>query len=150
MYTLKRTNSADLDFQKLVHELDQYLAIINGNKNDFFVQHNKLDLITHVLVAYEGSEAVGCGAMKDFTENTIEIKRMYVPIEKRCKGIAKFILDELQKWAQELGYKKCILETGDKMDDAIALYQKNNFNRIPNYGPYVNNESSICFEKNIY
>lgn len=35
MYTLKRTNSTDLDFQKLVNQLDQYLAIVNGDKNDF-------------------------------------------------------------------------------------------------------------------
>ncbi|MBK7232032.1 MAG: GNAT family N-acetyltransferase [Saprospiraceae bacterium] len=149
MYTLKRTNSTDLDFQILVNQLDQYLAIVNGDKNDFFVQYNKIDLIKYVLVAYEGNDAVGCGAMKEFAENTMEIKRMYVPLEKRGKGIAKSILNELQKWAQEMGYKKCILETGDKMQDAIGLYQKSDFNRIPNYGPYSNNETSICFEKEI-
>lgn len=58
-----------------------------------------------MLVAYEGNDAVGCGAMKEFPENTMEIKRMYVPLEKRGKGIAKSILNELQKWAQEMGYK---------------------------------------------
>ncbi|KXK17392.1 MAG: N-acetyltransferase GCN5 [Candidatus Parvibacillus calidus] len=45
MTTIKRTNSDNLDFQKLVVELDKDLAQKNGDTNDFFVQFNKIDQI---------------------------------------------------------------------------------------------------------
>ena len=147
MYSIKRTNSDNLDFQKLVFELDKDLAIKNGQTNDFFAQYNKIDLIKNVVVAYEADQPVGCGAMKEYEEGIIEIKRMFVPIEKRGKGIAGKILTELQVWAKELGYKKCVLETGDKMIEAINLYKKNNFCIIKNYGQYAEVENSVCFEK---
>lgn len=149
MYTIKRTNSDNLDFQTLILELDKELAIKNGETNDFFAQYNKIDLIENVVVAYEADKAVGCGAMKKYENGVMEIKRMFVPIEKRGKGIAGKILTELQVWAKELGYRKCVLETGDKMTEAIGLYNKRNFKIIPNYGQYANIKSSICFEREI-
>ena len=147
MYSIKRTNSDNLDFQKLVFELDKDLAIKNGETNDFFAQYNKIDLLKNVVVAYDSDQPVGCGAMKEYEEGIMEIKRMFVPIEKRGKGIAGKILTELQVWAKELGYKRCVLETGDKMIEAISLYKKNNFCIIKNYGQYAEVENSVCFEK---
>jgi hypothetical protein len=32
-------------------------------------------------------------------------------------------LTELEKWALELGYSKCILETGKRLPDAVRLYE---------------------------
>ncbi|QQT25944.1 GNAT family N-acetyltransferase [Sphingobacterium spiritivorum] len=148
-YTLKRTNSDNLDFQKLVLELDKDLAIKNGETNTFFAQYNKIDSIQYVVVAYEADKAVGCGAIKEYGKGIMEVKRMFVPVEMRGKGIAGKVLEELQLWAKELGYRKCILETGDKMIEAIGLYKKNHFKVIPNYGQYTNTKSSICFEKGI-
>lgn len=149
MYTLKRTNSDNQDFQKLVFELDKDLAIKNGATNSFFAQYNKIDLIKHVVVAYEASTAVGCGAIKEYESGVMEVKRMFVLPDTRGKGIAGKILAELQVWTKELGYNKCVLETGDKMIEAIGLYKKNNFKIIPNYGQYATIASSICFEKAI-
>ena len=39
------------------------------------------------------------------------------------------------------------LETGLKQPEAIRLYEKNQYNRIKNYGQYAEVESSVCFEK---
>lgn len=147
MITLIRTNSNNNDFQSLVLELDKDLAIRNGDTNDFFAQYNKIDLINNVVVAYVNNEAVGCGAIKVYDNQTMEIKRMFVPKHQRGKGVAVLVLQNLELWAKELGYKKCILETGDKMHEAIGLYKKCHFKVIPNYGQYKNVSSSICFEK---
>lgn len=149
MLTLKRTNSDNTDFQQLVLMLNKDLEKRNGVVNDFFVQFNKIDEIKNVIIIYENHQAVGCGAMKKYDDNTMEIKRMYVPLENRGKGIATKVLQELEIWAKELGYKKCILETGNKMSEAISLYKKNSFKIISNYGQYVNITDSICFEKTI-
>ncbi len=145
--TLTRTNSANPDFQMLVRDLDKDLAIRNGEENDFFAQYNKIDLINHVVLAYSEHTPVGCGAMKAYDPVTMEIKRMFVPAEMRGKGIAIAVLTELENWSRELGYQKCILETGKQMPEAIALYKKCGYRIIPNYGQYVNVESSVCFEK---
>lgn len=67
----------------------------------------------------------------------------------RGKGFAYQNLLELEKWAQELGYKECILETGIKQPQAIALYLKCGYERIPNFGPYKNVIESVCFSKRL-
>ena len=149
MYKIKRTDSDDSDFQKLVVELDKDLAIRDGEDHAFFAQFNKIAAIKHVVVAYEDDDAVGCGAIKEYEENVMEVKRMFVPLEKRGKGIASIVLGELESWAKELGYPKCILETGKKQPEAIRLYQKNNYTTIKNYGQYADVESSVCFEKQL-
>jgi GNAT superfamily N-acetyltransferase len=87
--------------------------------------------------------------MKEYDKSTMEIKRMYVPIEMRGKGIAVAVLNDLECWAKELGYVRCVLETGDKMLEAIGLYKKSGYKIIKNYGQYENVVSSICFEKEL-
>lgn len=149
MNTVKRTNLDNPDFQKLVSELDKYLAIRNGAANDFFVQFNQIDQIKHVVVIYENEQPVGCGAMKEYDPRTMEIKRMFVPVEKRGAGLASSVLTELENWAKELGYSRCILETGEEMTDAVGLYKKSNYKVIPNYGQYENVADSVCFEKKL-
>ena len=72
---------------------------------------------------------------------------MFVPTEHRGRGIAKDILKELESWAVELSFKRCILETGLKQPEAIALYTKSGYTSIPNYGQYQGMYNSVCFEK---
>jgi len=103
-----------------------------------------------VIVAYENDKAISCGAIREYSTVTMEIKRMYTLPENRGKGIATKILNGLEKWASELSYKKCILETGKRQPDAIWLYKKNGYKTIPNYGKYVAMENSVCFEKEIH
>ena len=59
------------------------------------------------------------------------------------------VLAELESWAKELAYTKCVLETGIKMPEAIGLYRKMGYQSSPNYGPYAGKELSRCFEKTI-
>lgn len=147
MLRLVRTDSSNQDFQNLVKSLDIELKQRDGEEHTFFAQFNKIDMIRHVVVAYQNDVVVGCGAMKEYTSGVMEIKRMFVPLAQRGKGIAGNVLAELEEWAQALGYNKCILETGLKQPEAIRLYEKNKYLRIPNYGQYEKVSSSVCFEK---
>jgi len=145
---LLRTDSNNADFIALVKHLDADLAIRDGDDHPFYDQFNKIDSIKHTVVAYdENRRAVGCGAIKQFETGTMEVKRMFVPVEQRGKGIAKEILSELEIWAKELGNRKCILETGIKQPEAISLYKKSGYNFMDNYGQYEGVENSVCFEK---
>lgn len=149
MIRLTRTNSGNEDFQALVKELDIDLKIRDGEEHSFYAQFNRIDSIKCAVVAYDDGEPVGCGAIKEYAVKTMEVKRMYVPLKKRGKGIASLVLQELEKWSKELGMEKCILETGKKQPEAIRLYEKNNYHIIPNFGQYQNVENSVCFGKEL-
>lgn len=146
---LKRTDSQNADFQALVRELDHELAIRDGAEHGFYAQFNKIDAIRHVVVAYREDEPIGCGAIKQYSEGVWEVKRMFVPKQKRGSGVATVVLGELERWARELNAAKCILETGLKQPEAIRLYEKNRYRLIPNYGQYAGVDNSVCFEKDL-
>lgn len=149
MYKLIRTDSDNTDFRELVMQLDKDLAIRDGDDHAFYAQFNKIATIKHVVVAYDGATSVGCGAIKEYENGTMEVKRMFVTPDNRGKGIGSVVLKELEAWAKELGNNKCILETGEKQPEAIQLYKKNGYNIIPNYGQYKDVAASVCFEKSI-
>lgn len=147
--TIRRTDSEDPEFQSLVKMLDADLAIRDGAEHSFYSQFNKIDKIRHAVVWLENGTPIGCGAIKVFSDEAVEVKRMYVAPEGRQKGIATRVLTELETWARELGFTKSVLETGKRQPEAIALYEKNGYVRTENYGQYVGVENSVCFEKNL-
>jgi putative acetyltransferase len=144
---LIRTNSDYSDFQSLVVLLDRDLKIRDGNEHKFYAQYNKIDAIKNVVVAFVENEAVGCGAFKPFSDDTVEIKRMFVKPEFRGRRIAQNILVELETWAAELNYSGFVLETGLKQPEAIRLYERSGYQKIPNYGQYIGVENSLCMQK---
>lgn len=147
MTTLVRTDSKNQDFVNLVKLLDADLKIRDGEDNAFYSQFSKIDLIKQAVVAYKEGRPIGCGAIREYQSVRTEVKRMYVAPEGRGRGIAKKILAELESWAEELGYEGCVLETGKRQPEAIALYKKMGYRVIENYGPYAGIENSVCFEK---
>lgn len=149
MIRIVRTNSENKDFILLVEKLDAYLKITDGDEHEFYNQFNGIDVLNHVVIAYQNENAVGCGAFKTFNDNSVEIKRMYTKPETRGKGIATEILKALEIWASELEYTSCILETGIRQKEAVQFYKKNNYTIIPKYGQYVNMDNSLCFEKEL-
>lgn len=146
---ITRTDSSNPDFRTLVALLDQELLVRDGEEHVFYASFNKLDNIAHVVVAYADHTAVGCGALRKFSEDSAEVKRMFVLPAHRGKGIAGAVLVELENWAREQGFAACILETGEKQPEAIRLYQKGGYIRIPNYGQYQGISNSICMRKSI-
>nr|WP_321452236.1 GNAT family N-acetyltransferase [uncultured Carboxylicivirga sp.] len=146
---IKRTHSADIAFIELVKQLDADLALRDGEEHGFYAQFNKTDEIKHVVVIFNNERAVACGALKQYDEQTMEVKRMFTQATERGNGFASLVLQELEIWAAQLGYSKCILETGIRQPEAIALYNKNGYSLIPNYGQYKTVEDSRCFEKRV-
>ena len=150
MTTVKRTNSDDPNFQELVKLLDLELQERDGEEHSFYAALNTTNSLNYVVVAYDQDEPIGCGALRTYAKDVMEVKRMFVPLEKRGQGIASTILTALETWCKELGIKKCILETGKNQPEAIALYKKNQYKIIPNFGKYEGVENSVCFEKELY
>lgn len=149
MLTVTRSSSDNPHFISLVKLLDADLAERDGSEHSFYAQFNKIDRIKYVVMAFENGKPIGCGAIKEFTREAVEIKRMYVLREERGKGIASKILRELEEWARELSFKSCVLETGKRQPEAISLYLKNGYQRTENYGQYAGVENSLCFAKKL-
>ncbi|HSR17647.1 MAG TPA: GNAT family N-acetyltransferase, partial [Ignavibacteriaceae bacterium] len=92
MIKISRTDSTHPDFINLVKYLDAELAERDGKEHPFYAQYNKIDKIKYAVVAYENDEPVACGAIKEYSPDTMEVKRMYTLPESRGKGIATSIL----------------------------------------------------------
>lgn len=149
MFTLIRTNSDDPDFQELVKLLDLELQERDGEEHLFYAALNKTNTLNYVVVAYDQDEPIGCGALRGYSNDTMEVKRMFVRLQQRGQGIASTIMKALEDWCKELNIRKCVLETGKNQPEAIALYKKNQYHIIPNFGKYEGVENSVCFEKEL-
>jgi putative acetyltransferase len=149
MTKLIRTTSDNPDFEKLVVQLDAYLAILDGEDHAFYSQFNKSSLLKNALIYYIDENPIAIGAYKEYDAETAEMKRMFTLPEYRGKGIASKILNELEVWAKEENYKISLLETGILQEDAIYLYQKLGYKIIENFGQYAGVENSVCMMKKI-
>ena len=149
MIELVRSSSNNNDFIALVNQLDADLAKRDGDEHAFYAQFNSIEALKHVIIAYDYKKPVGCGAMKSFDGKSMEIKRMFTLPEYRGQGVAAKILKELESWALELNHERCVLETGKRQPEAIALYKKWGYISIPNYGQYAGVVNSLCFEKKL-
>lgn len=150
MTKLARTKEGHEDFQHLVTLLDQDLETRYAQDRSVREAHTTIDPAARVVVAYHGSEPVGCGCFRPTPESqTVEIKRMFVHPRWRGRGVAKTMLQELETWARTEGYTWAKLETGMKQPEAISLYQRSGYGRIENYEPYRNVPQSVCFGKEL-
>jgi putative acetyltransferase len=147
--SLKRTDSNNADFRALITLLDQDLNDRYGVLQLEYNEHNHIDFIDTVVIAYLGDVAVGCGCFKKFNEQSVELKRMFVDESQRGKGLASTMIKELEQWAVELGFNTMILETGTLQHEAIRLYQHLGYELTENYEPYVGMEFSICMKKKL-
>jgi putative acetyltransferase len=72
---------------------------------------------------------------------------MFVAQEHRGRGYSKAMLATLERMARESGYDAVRLETRPLQTAAIALYERQGYVRIPNYGIYEGKQSCLCYEK---
>jgi putative acetyltransferase len=112
-------------------------------------QHNKVPDIQTAVIAYINNEPVASGCFKQYTANTVEIKRMYVKKAFRGEGLSKLVLQELEAWALDNGYRYAVLETSIHFMAARRLYETNGYQIISNYPPYKDLTESVCMKKEL-
>lgn len=101
------------------------------------------------LVAYDNGTAVGCGGLRVIADGVGEVKRMYVAPAMRGTGVSTAILKALEDWAVEHHLHSLKLETGDLLVAAQRFYEREGYQRVPPFGPYVESSLSICYEKQL-
>ena len=95
--------------------------------------------------AWEGSELLGCGALKELDSRSGEIKSMRTAKAHRRKGVASKILEHIIKEAQRRAYDCLNLETGaiPEFAPARALYIRYGFEYRGPFADYIHDPNSV-------
>jgi N-acetylglutamate synthase-like GNAT family acetyltransferase len=142
----KWTDGTDKDFQRFYLETENYYSkIVGGLKNrTAFVPYNISESITDVIIAMLDGEAVGCAGLKKYSDDDVEVKRVWVEPEYRGKHISTEMMNLIEEKAREMQFSRAILQTRPIMKDAVKLYEKRGYTLIDNYPPYDKLEGAIC------
>ncbi|MFD6858843.1 GNAT family N-acetyltransferase [Rhodococcus sp. NPDC060090] len=148
----------DPDVQELIDEVQLEYVRRYGSYDDTELHPNEF-LAPHglFLLAHEHGTPVGIGGWraKDSThagllDGDAELKRMYVRTDARRRGIARRVLDALERTAADAGRRRVILETGSEQPEAIAMYASAGYDPMPErYGHYADTEAALYFCKNL-
>jgi GNAT superfamily N-acetyltransferase len=71
---------------------------------------------------------------------------MFVVPAMRGRGIGRAVLTALAAEGRRLGVDRLVLETGERQKEALVLYGRAGFVRIPAFGEYVDSSLSVCME----
>lgn len=143
------TDGGNPAFISLCHALDDFLnQLVGGAENRAeYVPYNALDDIHDAIVIYDGDCPIGCAGFKKYDDTCAEVKRVFIRQDYRGLGISHRLMTLLEAAAKEQGYRYFILESGEPLITAMALYRKIGYEVIPNYGPYRDMPESICMKK---
>jgi GNAT superfamily N-acetyltransferase len=139
-----------LDAAVLIKELDGHLGPLypRESRHGFTVEQLLREAVAFFVMREDGMPA-GCGGVKLFGTAYGEIKRMYVRPQFRGLGLGKLMLQHLADYARQQGVTVLRLETGILQSEAIGLYERFGFQRIPPFGEYKEDPLSLFFEKRL-
>lgn len=144
--TISKGNINAKEAKELIDDLSCELNKITGDSGRGSFMNSDMDNPRSIfIIAREDGKAVGCGALREISSETAEIKRMFS--RKKTSGIGSKMLEYLEARAKEFGYKKIVLETRKRNENAVKFYLKNGYIIVSNYGKYEYMAEAICFEK---
>ncbi len=148
-FNITRATTENDDFIQLIDKLDTELWNELNEDMNTYDQYNKVPDIKTAIIIYDDSTPIAIGCYKEYNNDTVEIKRMFVDKAYRGKGISKMVLHELERWAIENHFQYSILETSIYFDVAQNLYKQAGYFIIPNYAQYEGLEESVCMKKKL-
>ena len=86
-----------------------------------------------LLLATLGGNAVGCVALRQFDDESCEMKRMYVDDTGRGHGVGRALGEAIVERAHDLGYSAMHLDTSVEQHEAIGLYRSLGFVDVEPY-----------------
>ncbi len=100
---------------------------------------------------WQGSELVGCGALKVLDATHGEIKSMRTASSYLRKGVAAALLEHMLNEARKRAYRRLSLETGSKeaFSAARALYPRFGFEPCRPFADYVDDPYSVFMTKEL-
>lgn len=112
------------------------------------------DVPVFLVARADDGRPIACGGLRPLADTvvgpaTAEVKRMYVSPDARGSGVAAAVLHALEDAARDLGTRRIVLETGILQPDAIRFYEREGYESIPLFGPYVGSAESVCFGRDV-
>ncbi|MCF4120693.1 GNAT family N-acetyltransferase [Antribacter sp. KLBMP9083] len=117
-------------------------------------------VVATVLLRVDG-EPVACGSVRDMSglpdgrggvhpPATGEIKRMFVDVGHRGRGLSRRVLTAVEAEAASAGLRHLVLECGTRQPEAMGLYLSMGYLPIDRFGVYANEAGSRCFGKDLF
>jgi putative acetyltransferase len=136
------------DVLRLIEALDAQMTALYPPESNHLLDVAALsDPAVTFLVARDGNDVIGCGALLRDPRGWGEIKRMYVSPDRRGRGIGKRLLAELGTIARDARLRLLRLETGVHNAEALALYRRAAFAECEAFGDYQPDPLSVFMEK---
>ncbi|GJM45222.1 MAG: putative N-acetyltransferase YsnE [Gemmatimonadota bacterium] len=101
--------------------------------------------------AWQGSELVGCGALRELSATHGELKSMRTAQAHLRKGVAAALLEHLLRVAVDRGYRRVSLETGsmEAFSPARALYARFGFAPCGPFASYGDDPNSVFMTRDL-
>lgn len=147
---IRKVENSDADFESLCKEL-------NNAHNEEVAEQRMVganccvgnEVYTNVYIMYDGNKPVGSLAFTDVENETVEIGRVYVCKKYRRHGIATKLFENAEKVAKSNGAKTLVLDTYERLSNAVNLYKKLGFKIVPQFLKLSDSPYSICLSKEI-
>jgi putative acetyltransferase len=150
MITITRESPRQDDVVALIRQSDALMQSLYPAESNHLVDIDALaQPQVYFFVAREDGRALGCGAFVMGEGGCAEMKRVFVDPAARGKGIARLIMEALEREAAKLGVGLIQLETGIKQPEAIALYRKFGYVERGPFGSYHPDPLSLFMEKRL-
>ncbi|MBB4931913.1 GNAT superfamily N-acetyltransferase [Lipingzhangella halophila] len=146
--TVEETSWKDGTATRLRAEQEREVVLRYGADLEAGAKPSASDVAVFLLATdMDSGDVVGCGGLRRLDPYTYEIKRMYVVPHWRGRRIGRVLLRQLEEAARERGATRVRLETGTEQPESRTLYERCGYRRIERFGPYVDCEASICYER---
>jgi GNAT superfamily N-acetyltransferase len=138
-----------IDFRACPADEEPAAALVEGMRDEIAAIYDGLDLDGPdmpkagpdelgppggtFVVGFEDGVAVCCGGVKQLPDGPCEIKKMFVADEARGRGVARALLEELERRARDLGYSVARLDTGPRQPRARRMYERAGYAPIGNF-----------------
>ena len=134
---------SDTQVLELFSEHDDYMIDFLGDDKDCYTRYSAAENIEKVWVAFEDNTPIGCVAYRTKTDDTGEVKRLFIRSGYRGKGISKALLSEVKSYAKTQGSNKLFLDTRITLEPAVSLYRSFGFEITFRQGLYIQMEMNI-------
>jgi len=117
-----------------------YFDETTDHLSDVFTENRS----AYFVIEIDNEVAGGCGFFptKGLPQNTCELVKLYVSKKYRHNGYGQTLLEKCMEGAKKKGYEKMYLESMPELANAIGMYEKNGFEKIP--GPLGNSGHTGC------
>ncbi|HKJ84782.1 MAG TPA: GNAT family N-acetyltransferase [Spirochaetia bacterium] len=123
-------------FQEYAHWLGEDLCFQNFDDELASLPGKYREPAGTILLASDEREALGCVALRGQDGDVAEMKRLWVRPKARGAGTGASLVEAVERFAGEAGYAAIVLDTLERLDGALRLYENHGYRRI---GAYYHN-----------